>query len=50
MRFTERVTDLSARKNVEVDLDLLDHYNPLINEVERYLMPNATVHDPQMIF
>ena len=32
LKVAERFADSSVRKNVEVDLDLLDHYDPLIHE------------------
>ncbi len=48
LQVADRFIDPSVRKNVQVDLELLDHYDPLINEVELYLVRNAKVHDPQM--
>ena len=40
---------MSFCKYVEVDLDLLGSYDPLINENALYLMRNAKVQDPQML-
>jgi transposase len=46
----EHFTDASARKNVEVDLVMLGHYDEQIQQLELYLEQNAKVHDPQMFY
>ena len=42
----ERFTLDSVRKNVELDLDLIDHYDALITDLELYLVEHAKVDDP----
>ena len=46
----ERFTDPGVRRNVEIDLTLLDHYDPLITKLELELTRSAKVHDAQMFF
>lgn len=36
----------SARKNIELDLDLIESYDPLLDELERYIIKTANGHDP----
>jgi transposase len=43
----QRFTDPSVRKNVEVDLALIDAYDRHIGELELYLVRTAKVDDPQ---
>jgi len=43
----QRFTDPSVRKNVEVDLALIDTYDRHIGELELYLVRTAKVDDPQ---
>jgi transposase len=45
--FPARFADLSVRKNVEVDLALLDTYDQHISDLELYLARTAKVDDPQ---
>src|SRR5262249_42915406 len=45
--FPARFADASVRKNVEVDLALLDTYDRHIGELELYLARTAKVDDPQ---
>src|SRR5919108_692287 len=45
--FPARFADPSVRKNVEVDLALLDTYDRHISELELYLTRTAKVDDPQ---
>jgi len=45
--FPARFADPSVRKNVEVDLALLDTYDQHIGELELYLARTAKVDDPQ---
>ena len=46
----ERFTDLGARKSVEVDLAMLEQFDPVIQDLELYLVRHAKVNDPQMYF
>jgi transposase len=39
--------DPSVRKAIEVDVSLIDHYDQLLGEVERYLTRSAKAHDVQ---
>jgi transposase len=47
LKLAERFADPSARKNVELDLALLDSYDDRIRELESYLTRTAKVDDPQ---
>jgi transposase len=47
LNFAARFADPSVRKNVEVDLALLDTYDRHIGELELYLARTAKVDDPQ---
>ena len=46
----ERFDDGSARASIELDLQLLEHYDRLIAEVELYLQRHAKIHDPQTFY
>jgi transposase len=35
-----------AQKNIELDLALIDAYDPLLDQLERYIVKTATGHDP----
>jgi len=41
----ERFTDESLRKNIELDLNLIDHYDPLITQLELFLVEHAKIDD-----
>jgi transposase len=43
----ERFTDPSVRKNVEVDLALVDAYDEQVRDLELYLTRSAKIDDPQ---
>jgi transposase len=43
----EHFPDLSVRKTIEMDLPLIDHYDKLLSEVERYITRTAKGHDAQ---
>src|SRR5262249_61761518 len=43
----QRFADLSVRKNVAVDLALIDAYDQQIGDLELYLTRTAKVDDPQ---
>jgi hypothetical protein len=42
----DRFQDPSVRRSVEVDLELLEHYDQLIGKLELQLVRTAKVHDP----
>ena len=46
----ERFEDPSVRAAIEVDLDLIQHYDRLIAKLELYLENHAKVHDPQTFY
>ena len=46
----ERFEDSSARASIELDLQLLEHYDRLISELELYLQRHAKIHDPQTFY
>jgi len=43
----EKFTDPSVRKSVEVDFELVAHYDQLIRNLELFLVRSAKQHDPQ---
>ncbi len=43
----ECFTEPSVHKSIEVDLRLIDHYDPLIRELELHILRHAKEHDPQ---
>ena len=43
----EKFADPSVRKSVEVDLELVAHYDKLIRNLELFLVRTAKQHDPQ---
>jgi transposase len=40
-------SDPSVSHSIEVDIELIDHYDRLIGSLERYILRNAREHDPQ---
>lgn len=47
LNLPERFADASVRQNVQTDLTLLDHYDDLIADLERFLVRTAKVADVQ---
>ena len=45
----ERLEDASARKTVEVDLELITYYDTIIRQLEGHLVRSAKAHDPQAL-
>jgi len=43
----QQFEDPAVQMAIEVDLDLIDHYDILIGHLERYILRNARKHDPQ---
>jgi len=43
----EKFEDASVRKSVEVDFELVAHYDKLIRDLELFLVRSAKQHDPQ---
>jgi len=43
----QEFTDPAVQKSIEVDLELIDHYDLLIGDLERYILRLARQHDPQ---
>jgi transposase len=46
----EHFPDPVVRRSIEVDLELIDHYDRLIRELEADLQRHARVHDPQALY
>ena len=46
----ELFDDQSVRTNVDIDLELADHYDQLIARTELYLERHAKVHDPRTFY
>ena len=46
----EQFTDVSARKSIEIDLELTGHYDDILRELELYLTRKAKVHDQDAFF
>jgi transposase len=45
----EQFADPVVRRSIETDLDLIDHYDRLKWNLERYILRNAREHDPDAI-
>jgi len=43
----EQFEDPAVRVGIKVDLELIDHYDLIIGNLERYVLRNARKHDPQ---
>jgi transposase len=43
----ERFSDEEVRRSIAVDLELIDHYNRIITNLERYIARAAKNHNPQ---
>ena len=43
----DRFAEISARLNVKADLQMVGHYDQLLKQLERDLVRQATLHDPQ---
>ena len=50
MGVAERFDDPSARKTVEVDRELLDFYDPLLGNLELYILRTAKEHDSHALY
>jgi transposase len=46
----EQFTDPSVQANIQVDLDLADHYDRLVSRLELYLERHVKVHDPRTFY
>jgi len=46
----QRFTDPNARQNVEIDLEIIEHYDAMITQLELYLVQNAKVDDVQTFY
>jgi len=47
---TNRFTENSVRKSVELDLQLLSYYESVLNDVELYVTRHAKEHDPNNLY
>jgi len=43
---TDQFQDPSIRKSIEVNLELIDHYERLLKDIELHILHNARRHDP----
>jgi transposase len=43
----QQFNDPAVQRSIEVDLELIDHYDRLIGNLERYILRNARQHNPQ---
>ena len=46
----ERFTDPVVNKSIEVDLELMGHYDRILNDLELYLLRTVTEHDGDAIY
>lgn len=46
----ESFKDKSARKNIEVDLQLLDYYDKVLQDLELFILKEAKHHDPTTLY
>lgn len=46
----EHFPDPSVRKSIELDLELLKHYDTALNDIELYLTRHAKEHQPQDLY
>jgi transposase len=42
--------DPVVRRSIEIDLELIEHYDELIRKLETYLQHHARLHDPQALY
>jgi transposase len=45
-----RFPEPAVQKTIEVDLDLIDHYDRLLSELELYIVKTAKQHDPHAFY
>jgi transposase len=45
----EQFRDPEVHRSISVDLELIEHYNHIITNLERYINRTATYHDPQAL-
>jgi transposase len=45
----QRFCDPSVRRSIELDIELIDHYDRLIGNLERSILRHAREHDPQAL-
>jgi transposase len=46
----ERFEDVAVQKTIEVDLDLITHYDQLLNDLELFILKTAKQHDAQTLY
>lgn len=46
----QRFPDPSVRRSIELDIELIDHYDRLIGNLERDILRHAREHDPQDLY
>jgi transposase len=46
----EQFNDPQVQRSITIDLELIDHYNRLLTNLERYILKTAKYHDPQALY
>jgi len=46
----EQFDDPQVQRSIAIDLELIDHYNRLLTNLERYILKTAKYHDPQSLY
>ena len=46
----EEFTDPTVRKSIQANLELIDHYDRIIRDLERHILRNAKIHDPNAFY
>jgi hypothetical protein len=47
---SEHFTDPSVSMSIKTDVELIDHYDQLLNKLELYILQNARHHDPNALY
>ena len=46
----EQFDDPQVQRSIAIDLELIDHYNRLLTNLERHILKTAKYHDPQALY
>jgi transposase len=46
----EQFDDPAVARSIAVDIELIDHYDRIITNLERYILRTARLHDPQALY
>jgi transposase len=50
VELAEQFKDPDVQRSIEIDIELIDHYDRLLTNLERYILRTARVHDPQALY